>query len=164
MTVITGDKVYFPWVEQVQFEGPISKNPFAYKYYNPHEIVAEKSMEDHFRFAVAYWHTFCNTGGDPFGAPTKVFPWSEALHPIKRAKEKMDAGFEFITKMGIPYFCFHDVDLVDDAKDLSEFEKRLEVITDYAQEKMEASGVKVLWGYGQPVYAPPLHERSRHQP
>jgi xylose isomerase len=103
-------------------------------------------MKEHFRFAVAYWHTFCGTGGDPFGHGTKAFPWLQHADPIGRAKEKMDAAFEFITKIGIPYYCFHDVDLVDEAEDLKEFGQRVDIISDYAKEKMAASGVQLLWG------------------
>ncbi len=103
-------------------------------------------MKEHFKFAVAWWHTLCGTGGDPFGAGTKNFPWLAKSDPIEQAKEKMDAGFEFITKLGIPYYCFHDYDFVAEGPTLSESQKRLEQITDYALEKQKASGVKLLWG------------------
>ncbi len=103
-------------------------------------------MEEHFRFAVAYWHTFCGTGGDPFGAPTKNFPWLQASDPVQRAYDKMDAAFEFITKIGIPFYCFHDYDLVEEAPTLKESEERLQKMVDYAKQKQQASGVKLLWG------------------
>ena len=146
MTVLKGDKEYFKGIDQIAFEGPESDNPLAFKYYDADRVVAGKTMKEHFRFAVAYWHAFCNTGGDPFGPGTKQFEWDQAADPVARAKEKMDAAFEFITKMNIPYFCFHDVDLVDEADTLAEFEKRIDAITDYAKEKMDASGVGLLWG------------------
>lgn len=103
-------------------------------------------MKDHFRFACAYWHTLCNTGDDPFGSGTKKFPWLTATDPIQRAKDKMDAAFEFITKLGIPYFCFHDYDLVDEGPTIKESEERLQIMVSYAKDKMNNSGVKLLWG------------------
>ncbi|MDA8686477.1 xylose isomerase, partial [Robiginitalea sp.] len=109
-------------------------------------VVGGKSMKDHFRFAIAYWHTFTGVGADPFGAPTQQFPWLQSADPIQQAKDKMDAAFEFITKIGAPYFCFHDFDLIAEGDTLAESERRLNLITDYAQEKMKASGVKLLWG------------------
>ena len=144
--VILGDQEYFKGVGKIEFEGKASDNPLAFKWYNPDQIVGGKTMKEHFKFAVAYWHTFCGTGGDPFGAPTKLFPWLASNDPIVSAKQKMDAAFEFFTKLGIDYYCFHDVDLIDEADTLIEFEKRLEIITDYAAQKQAASGVKVLWG------------------
>lgn len=146
MAIVTGDQEFFKGVRSIKFEGKDSSNPFAFKYYNADQVVAGKTMEEHFRFAVAWWHTLCGTGGDPFGPGTKVFPWNASSDPIQRAKDKMDAGFEFITKMGVPYYCFHDFDLVDEGPSLSESERRLEIISDYALEKQRASGVKVLWG------------------
>ena len=146
MAVITGEKEYFQGIGAIPFEGRGSDNPLAFKYYNPTQMVGGKSMEDHLRFAVAYWHSFCGTGGDPFGIGTKNFPWLQAEDAVQQARDKMDAAFEFITKLGVPYYCFHDVDLVNDAEDLEEFERRLQAITDYAAEKQAASGVKLLWG------------------
>lgn len=146
MTVITGNTSFFPSVSAISFEGPKSKNHLAFKYYEADRLINGTSMKDHLRFAVAYWHSFCGGGGDPFGSPTKIFPWDSANDPIARARDKMDAAFEFITKLGIPYYCFHDVDLVDDANSLSEFERRIESITAYAKEKQTESGVKLLWG------------------
>jgi len=144
--VLTGDKTYFPEVEFVPFEGRDSDNPFAFKYYNPEQLIAGKSMADHFRFAIAYWHSFCGNGADPFGMPTRNMPWLSAGNPLDRAKDKMDAAFEFITKIQAPYFCFHDFDLIEEGDSLVESEKRLQFIGNYAKEKMAASGVKVLWG------------------
>jgi xylose isomerase len=146
MQVITGDKPYFKNVGQIKYEGPKTDNPLAFRYYNAEQVVAGKTMSEHFRFAVAYWHTLCGAGGDPFGPGTKQFPWANATNPIQNAKDKMDAAFEFITKIGIPYYCFHDFDLVQEGPTLKESERRLAKITDYALEKQKASGVKLLWG------------------
>jgi xylose isomerase len=103
-------------------------------------------MKEHLRFAVCYWHTFCNTGADPFGPGTKHFAWDAAGDAVARAKDKMDAAFEFITKLGVPYYCFHDIDLVDEGANIKEYESRLQTIVDYAKQKQAASGVKLLWG------------------
>ncbi len=146
MTPLIGDTTFFPSVSKISFEGPSSDNPLAFKYYNPVQKVGSKTMEEHFRFAIAYWHTFCNVGGDPFGPGTKNFPWDRLRDPIDRAKEKADAAFEFITKLGVPYYCFHDVDMVDDGDTVFELEKRLEKIIPYVKQKQETSGVKLLWG------------------
>ncbi len=146
MSIVTGEKQYFDQVGKIHFEGKESDNPLAFKYYDAKKVVAGKTMEEHFRFAIAWWHTLCGTGGDPFGPGTKAFPWLRSDDPVQRAKDKMDAGFEFITKIGAPFYCFHDVDLVDEGPTLSETERRLNIISDYALEKQKASGVKVLWG------------------
>jgi xylose isomerase len=146
MQVITGDKPYFKNVGQIKYEGPKTDNPLAFRYYDADQVVAGKTMSEHFRFAVAYWHTLCGVGVDPFGPGTKHFPWANATNPIQNAKDKMDAAFEFITKIGIPYYCFHDFDLVQEGPTLKESERRLTKITDYALEKQKASGVKLLWG------------------
>lgn len=144
--VVTGNQEYFKGIDKVAYEGPESDNPLAFRWYDENRIVAGKTMKEHFRFAVAWWHTFCGTGGDPFGVGTKNFPWLGANDAVEEAKNKMDAGFEFITKMGIPYYCFHDVDFVAEGNSLSESQRRLDVITDYALEKQKDSGVKLLWG------------------
>ncbi len=145
--IIIGEKEFFPNINAIGYEGPGSANPFAYKYYNPGQVVLGKPMEDHFKFAVAYWHSFCNSGGDPFGPGTIRFPWDEQQDPVHRAREKMDAAFEFISKLGLEYFCFHDVDLVDEGEGgLNEFEKRLQQVVEYGQQKMKGSNLKVLWG------------------
>ncbi|MFN7116408.1 MAG: xylose isomerase [Saprospiraceae bacterium] len=146
LTVLTGNQEYFKGIEKIQYEGRESKNPLAFKWYDENRMVGGKTMKEHFRFAVAYWHTFTGTGGDPFGPGTKVFPWLSASDPIQQAKDKMDAAFEFITKIGIPFYCFHDFDLIQEGDTLAESAKRLEIITDYAQEKQQASGVQLLWG------------------
>ncbi len=146
MSYTTGNKEFFPGIGKIPFEGRDSNNPLAFKWYDGNRLIAGKTMKEYFKFAVAYWHTFCNTGSDPFGPGTKLFPWDASSDAIQRAKDKMDASFEFITKLGIPYYCFHDIDLVDDAEDLKEYEKRLQTIVDYAKQKQSASGVKLLWG------------------
>ena len=146
MDYIKGDKEYFSGIGKVKYEGPQSRNPLAYRFYDENKVVAGKKMKDHFRFAVAYWHSLCGTGGDPFGPGTKDFPWNRSTDPMVRAREKMDAAFEFITKMGIPFYCFHDYDLVDEAGTIAGSEKRLQTMVDYAKEKQKASGVKLLWG------------------
>lgn len=133
-------------VKKVAYEGPQSTNPYAFKFYDENKMIAGKSMKDHFKFAVAYWHTFCNTGGDPFGPGTKSFPWDAASDKIQAHKDKVDAAFEFITKMGIPYYCFHDYDLAPEADTLAQSEKNLFAVVDYAKQKQAASGVKLLWG------------------
>jgi len=137
---------YFKGIGEIKFEGKTSKNPLAFKYYDAKQKVGNKTMKRHFKFATAYWHSFCNTGNDPFGPGTKMFPWDAKEDPVERAKDKMDAAFEFMTKIGMEYFCFHDVDLVDEADNLKDFKKRLDIISDYAQPKMKASGIKLLWG------------------
>ena len=146
MNVLLGDREYFKGIPKVQFEGKESNNPFAYKWYNADQVVAGKTMKEHFRFAVSYWHTFCGTGGDPFGVGTKNFPWLNSNDPYQTAIHKMDAAFEFITKMGIPYYCFHDFDLIEEGENFKESTKRLEFITDYALKKQKESDVKLLWG------------------
>lgn len=146
LKVTTGDKEYFKGIGQIKFEGKGSDNPLAFKYYKADQVVAGKTMKDHFKFAIAYWHTFCGTGGDPFGPGTKAFPWDSSSDPKQAAKDKMDAAFEFITKIGAPYYCFHDFDLIQEGSSLKESEERLQFITDYAKEKQDASGVKLLWG------------------
>ncbi|HLZ16652.1 MAG TPA: xylose isomerase [Cyclobacteriaceae bacterium] len=137
---------YFKGIGKISYEGKGSDNPLAFKYYNPKQKVGKKTMEEYFRFAIAYWHTFCGTGGDPFGLPTKNFPWLQSGNPLERAQQKMDAAFEFITKIGAPFYCFHDYDIVDEAPTLKESEERLEKMVAYAKQKQKASGVKLLWG------------------
>ncbi|MBC8985334.1 xylose isomerase [Pedobacter sp. N36a] len=145
-TVTTGQKEFFKGIGQVKFEGLDSDNPLAFRWYDENRIIAGKTMKDHLRFACAYWHSFVATGGDPFGEPTIIHPWNDKTDAVARAKDKMDAAFEFITKMNLPYYCFHDVDLVDYTNDIVENERRLQAVVDYAKQKQAASGVKLLWG------------------
>ncbi|MBE7175313.1 MAG: xylose isomerase [Mucilaginibacter polytrichastri] len=146
MSIIQGEKEFFKGIGEVKYEGTGSDNPLAYRWYDPQRMVAGKTMEQHLRFAVAYWHSFNGNGSDPFGGATHVFPWDEKSDAVERAKDKMDAAFEFITKLGVPYYCFHDVDVVDYTNDIRENERRLNALVDYAKEKQAASGVKLLWG------------------
>jgi len=145
MEILKGKKAYFPEIGQVKFEGPDSRNPLAFKWYDENRVVAGKTLKEHLRFAVAYWHTFCGEGGDPFGPGTKVFPWATAQNPMDVAREKLDAAFEFITKINAPFYCFHDTDLVGDGS-VFEIEKRLAQLLPEMKAKQEASGVKLLWG------------------
>jgi xylose isomerase len=146
MKVTVGNKEYFKGIGQIKYEGKDSDNPLAFKYYDATKKVGKKTMEEHFRFAIAYWHTFCGVGGDPFGPGTKNFPWYADGDPMQRAYDKADAAFEFITKIGAPFYCFHDYDLVEEAPTLKESESRLEKIVEYCKKKQKASGVKLLWG------------------
>lgn len=139
-------KGYFKGIGKIEYEGRTSKNPLAFRYYNARQKVGKKTMEEHLRFAVAYWHSFGGTGVDPFGAPTKNFPWLSAKDPVQRGYDKMDAAFEFITKIGIPFYCFHDYDLVDEGATLKESETRLNKLVDYAGTKQKETGIKLLWG------------------
>ena len=141
-----GDNTYFKGIDNIKFEGKESDNPLAFKYYNPDQVVAGKTMREHFKFAIAYWHTFCGQGGDPFGPGTQNFPWDASSDPIEAAKNKADAAFEFIGKMGFDYYCFHDYDLIQEGATFGESEKRLALITDYLKQKQAASGIKLLWG------------------
>ncbi|WP_298547084.1 xylose isomerase [uncultured Aquimarina sp.] len=144
--VVLGDKEYFKGIGEIKFEGKESDNPLAFKYYDPERIVAGKTLREHFKFAIAYWHTFCGQGADPFGWGTQNFAWDTSSDPIQAAKDKADAAFEFISKMGFDYFCFHDFDLVQEAPSLLESEKRLTTIVDYVKGKKKESGIKLLWG------------------
>ena len=151
MKIVTGDKEFFKGIPQVKFEGTGTDNPLAYRWYDENKIVAGKTMQEYLRFACAYWHSFVGNGADPFGEPTHIFPWDNpstgsASDAVERAKNKADAAFEFITKLGLPFYCFHDVDAVDHTNDIADNEKRLQAITAYLKEKQDASGVKLLWG------------------
>jgi len=153
---LIGNIEYFKGINDIKFEGKNSDNPLAFKYYNPDLVIAGKTLRDHFKFAVAYWHSFCGQGTDPFGSATRNFLWDKSKDPIQSAKEKADAAFEFITKMGFDYFCFHDFDLIQEGSTLAESEKRLLIISDYIKTKQKQSNVKVLWGtancFTNPIY------------
>jgi xylose isomerase len=146
MSYTTVQKEYFRGIGQIQFEGPESDNPLAYRWYDQHKMVAGKPLKEWLRFACAYWHSFCGSGADPFGEATHLFPWSKKADALERAKDKADAAFEFIAKLSLPYYCFHDVDVVDYTNDVIENEKRLAAMTDYLSEKQKDTGVKLLWG------------------
>ena len=145
MNFYKGEKEFFPGIGKIQFEGCESKNPMAFHYYDENKVVMGKTLKDHLRFAMAYWHTLCAEGGDQFGGGTKTFPWNAAADPISRAKYKMDAAFEFMTKCSIPYYCFHDVDVVDEAPTLAQFEKDLHTMVGHAKGLQQATGKKLLW-------------------
>ncbi|MDX5436819.1 MAG: xylose isomerase, partial [Pontibacter sp.] len=130
----------FKGIDKIKFEGLESDNPLAYRWYDENRVVAGKTLKEHLRFAVAYWHSFNADGSDPFGGPTLQFAWNNNADPVQRAKDKMDAAFEFISKLGLPYYCFHDVDLVDYSNDILENERRLQAIVEYAQQKQAETG------------------------
>jgi len=146
MSVLLGKKEFFKGIGAVKFEGLNSDNPLSYRWYDENKVVAGKTMKEWLRFAVAYWHSFVGNGADPFGEPSLIYPWNENSDAVARAKDKADAAFEFITKLGLPYYCFHDLDVVDYTNDVNENDKRLQAITAYLKEKQDASGVKLLWG------------------
>ena len=144
--VTLGEKEYFKGIGEIKYEGRESDNPLAFKFYNPDQVVAGKMMKEHFKFAIAYWHTFCGTGADPFGPGTLNFAWDKSVDAIQAAKDKADAAFEFISKMGFEYYCFHDYDLIREGATFKESEQRLSTIVDFLKEKQKASKIKLLWG------------------
>ena len=139
-------KEYFPTIGKIKFEGKDSKNPLAYRYYDAEKVILGKPMKEWLKFAMAWWHTLCAEGGDQFGTGTKTFPWNEGSDPMTIAKQKADAGFEVMEKLGIEYFCFHDTDLIGDLGDINGYEARMKEIVEYLQGKMAATGIKNLWG------------------
>ena len=143
---LIGNKEYFKGIGEIKFEGKESDNPLAFKYYNPEQVVAGKKMKDWFKFSIAYWHTFCGQGSDPFGPGTQNFAWDQHSDALEAAKAKADAAFEFTTKMGFGYYCFHDFDLIREGATFAESESRIAAITEVLKEKQAASGVKLLWG------------------
>ena len=139
-------KEFFPGIGKIPFEGKDSRNPMAFRYYDAEKVVLGKKMKDWFKFAMAWWHTLCAEGADQFGGGTKTFPWNAEVCPVQAAKDKVDAGFEFMQKMGIEYYCFHDVDLVAEAATVEEYEANLKEIVAYLKEKQAQTGIKLLWG------------------
>ena len=139
-------KEFFPGIGKIQFEGKESKNPMAFRYYDANKVVLGKTMAEWLKFSMAWWHTLCAEGADQFGGGTKTFPWNGAACPIQVAKDKVDAGFEFMQKIGIEYYCFHDVDLVDEGANVEEYEANLKEIVAYLKEKQAETGIKLLWG------------------
>ena len=139
-------KEFFPGIGKIQFEGKESKNPMAFRYYDANKVVLGKTMAEWLKFAMAWWHTLCAEGADQFGGGTKSFPWNAASDAVEVAKAKVDAGFEFMQKMGIEYYCFHDVDLVDEGANVEEYEARLKEVVAYLKEKQAETGIKLLWG------------------
>ncbi|MEB1099154.1 xylose isomerase [Xanthomonas campestris pv. campestris] len=145
-TVFIGAKEYFPGIGKIGFEGRDSDNPLAFKVYDANKQVAGKTMAEHLRFAVAYWHSFCGNGADPFGPGTRAYPWDVGNAALARAEAKSDAAFEFFTKLGVPYYCFHDIDLAPDADDIGEYENNLKHMVGIAKQRQADTGVKLLWG------------------
>lgn len=141
-----GNKEFFPGIGKIGYEGPQSDNPLAFKFYDENKIVAGKTMKEHLNFGIAYWHSFCGDGTDPFGGTTHFYPWNKAADPMDAAKDKMDAAFEFFTKIGAPYYCFHDKDIAPEGGSLAEFEKNLQTMVGLAKERQNATGMKLLWG------------------
>ncbi len=137
---------FFKEIPKIQYEGPGSKNPLAFKYYNPEEMVGGKKMKDHLRFSVAYWHSFCGAGADPFGVGTMIRPWDDIADPMEKARARVRGAFELFDKLGIEYFCFHDRDIAPEADTLTETNKRLDEIVQLMKEHMKATGVQLLWG------------------
>ena len=144
-TPFIGRREYFPGIGRIPFEGPRSDNPLAFKVYEAGRKIGGKTMAEHLRFAVCYWHTFTNAGHDPFGPGTRRFPW-ESGAPMATCEARVDAAFEFFSKLGVPYYCFHDVDLAPDAEDIGQYEKNLSHMVALARERQQATGVKLLWG------------------
>lgn len=139
-------KEYFPEIKKIEYEGTGSYNPLAFRYYDANRIVLGKPMKEWLKFAMAWWHTLCAEGGDQFGGGTKKFPWNAGETPLERAKNKADAGFEIMEKLGIEYFCFHDVDLIEEGTSVAEYEENMRQIVAYLKEKMNGSNIKNLWG------------------
>ena len=140
-------KEYFPQIGKIPFEGKDSKNHLAFHYYDAEKVVLGKTMKEWLRFAMAWWHTLGQASADPFGGQTRCYEWDKADNAVQRAKDKMDAGFEIMNKLGIEFFCFHDVDLVEEGSSVEEYEANMKAITDYAQQKLaENPGIKLLWG------------------
>ena len=140
-------KEYFPQIGKIPFEGPESKNVLAFHYYDPERVVMGKTMKDWLRFAMAWWHTLGQASGDQFGGQTRSYEWDKADTALQRAKDKADAGFEIMEKLGINFFCFHDVDLIEEGDTIEEYEERMQQITDYLKEKLaEHPDIHLLWG------------------
>ncbi|RDC48431.1 xylose isomerase, partial [Acinetobacter sp. RIT592] len=135
---------YFPQIEKIQYEGTTTTNPFAFRHFNPEEVVAGQTMKEHLRFAVAYWHTMTQDGSDPFGSPVNQRTWLGATE-METAKNRVAAFFEILEKLGVEYFCFHDVDIAPEVVSLEEFYANLDEITDLIKEQMERTGIKLLW-------------------
>lgn len=146
MSYFKGNKEYFPGIGKIAYEGPKSKNPLAFKYYDPEKVVGGKKMKDILRYATAYWHTFCGDGGDPFGSSTHNFPWNASNDAMANAESKADAAFEFITKIGTPFYCWHDRDIAPEGKSPEESLKNLDKVTDGLKKRQDETGVKLLWG------------------
>ena len=151
-----GDHEYFPGIGNISYEGRESDNPLAFKFYQCDRLVGGKTMQQHLRFAVCYWHTFCAKGSDAFGADSQIFPWDTPKDPMMAARARMDAAFEFFTKLGVPYYCFHDRDMAPEGASVAESERNLATMAAFAKERQDETGMKLLWGtanvFGHPRY------------
>ena len=151
-----GDHEYFPGIGNIPYEGRESDNPLAFKFYQRDRLVGGKTMQQHLRFAVCYWHTFCAKGSDAFGADSQIFPWDTPKNPMMAARARMDAAFEFFTKLGVPYYCFHDRDMAPEGASVAESERNLATMSAFAKERQNETGMKLLWGtanvFGHPRY------------
>jgi xylose isomerase len=145
MNILTGDTEFFPGIGKIKFEGKGTTNPLAFQYYDEELVVAGRRLREHLRFSMAYWHTMCGPGSDPFGPGTRIFPWDSSPDLMQRNRLRMDAAFEFMTKLGIHYWCFHDTDIAGDGS-VKEIEERLQQMAEYAAVKQKESGIKLLWG------------------
>lgn len=141
-----GAREFFPGIGRIPFEGRQSDNPLAFKHYDATRLIGGRSMAEHLRFAVCYWHSFCNAGHDPFGPGTRRYPWDRSDTAMARAEARLDAAFEFVTKLGVPYYCFHDIDLAPDADDIGEYRANLQHMVQLAKQRQQATGIKLLWG------------------
>jgi xylose isomerase len=146
MEAVAKQKQYFKNIPAIKYEGPDSDNPFGFRWYDESKVVAGKTLKDYLRFACAYWHSFNGTGSDPFGGATHLFAWDESKDPLERARAKADAAFEFMTKLSLPYYCFHDVDVVDYTDDIQDNDRRLQTMVEYLKQKQSETGIKLLWG------------------
>lgn len=141
-----GNREYFPEIKKIIYEGAESDNRLAFKFYQPEKLIGGKSMAEHLRFAVCYWHSFCGNGADPFGPGTRAYPWDDKSDAMDRAKQRQDAAFEFFTKLGVPYYCFHDRDMAPEGETVLQSEQNLQTLVDVAKEKQSTTGMKLLWG------------------
>jgi len=146
INVTVGKKEFFTGIGKIPYEGRESDQPLAFKYYDEGRRVGGKTMKEHLRYAVAYWHSFCGTGSDPFGPGTQALPWLRGKTPLESAKWKLDAAFEFMSKLGVPFYCFHDTDLSPEGATLGEYEKNLQTMVRLAKSKQKESGIQLLWG------------------
>ena len=145
-SIFIGDKEYFPSIKSVEYEGADSDNPLAFKFYDPEKKVGNKTLREHLRFAVCYWHTFCGKGSDPFGGDTQLFEWDQGSDPLTKASSKLDAAFEFFSKLGVPYYCFHDRDIAPEGNNPLESENNLQLLVELAKQRQQSTGLKLLWG------------------
>jgi xylose isomerase len=146
MSPFIGNREYFAGISSIPFEGKESKNPLSFKFYDKDKRIMGKTLEEHLRFAVCFWHSFCGSGQDPFGSGTRDFPWDSYSEPIDKAKGRLDAAFEFFSKLGVPFYCFHDRDMAPEGDTVGQSEKNLRTLVALAKERQKATGVKLLWG------------------